>query len=55
MQRRSFGCELPHLSVPNGFSRRWMIEEFVHQQRPRWRQVLDGPGGLVQPLMARWC
>jgi len=48
VQRELFGRELPHLSVPDGFSRRWVIEEFAHHaERRRWRQVPDGPGGLV--------
>jgi hypothetical protein len=49
VQRELFGRELPRPAVPDGFSRRWVIEEFAHhEERRRWRQVRDGPGGLVQ-------
>ena len=49
VQRELFGRELPHLSVPDGFSRRWVLDDFArHEERGRWRQVPDGPGGLVQ-------
>jgi len=49
VQRELFGRELPHLVVPEGFSRRWVLEEFGrHEERGRWREIPQGPGGLVQ-------
>jgi hypothetical protein len=49
VQSELFGRELPRLAVPDGFARRWVLEEFAHhEERRRWRQVQDGPGGLVQ-------
>ena len=60
VQRELFGRALPRVAVPEGFSNRWVLDEFAgHEERGRWRQVPDGPGGLVQAgdgalvLMAR--
>lgn len=48
VQRGLFGRELPQITVPEDFSRRWVMGAFGdHPERARWRQVEDGPGGLV--------
>lgn len=48
VQKGLFGRELPQVDVPNGFSKRWVLEEFAeHPERTRWCEVPDGPGGLV--------
>jgi hypothetical protein len=46
VQRELFGRELPQIAVPAAFSRRWVLEEIAGHPE-RWRQVPDGPGGLV--------
>jgi hypothetical protein len=56
VQRELFGRELPHLSVPDGFSRRWVWKS-LHTMR----SVAAGarcPTDLAVsswPLTARWC
>ncbi|WP_316184734.1 MULTISPECIES: hypothetical protein [unclassified Bradyrhizobium] len=48
VERQLFDRALPHISVPDGFSRRWVMDEFGgHPERTRWREVAQGPGGLV--------
>ena len=48
VQRELFGRVMPDVAVPTGFSRRWVLDEFAgHPERARWRQVEEGPGGLV--------
>jgi len=48
VQRGLFGRALPQVGVPRDFSRRWVLDEFAgHPERARWREVEEGPGGLV--------
>ncbi|WP_316234674.1 hypothetical protein [Bradyrhizobium sp. SZCCHNR1020] len=48
VQRQLFDRVLPDVVVPSDFSRRWVVEEFdAHPERARWREVAQGPGGLV--------
>ncbi|SEB99643.1 hypothetical protein [Bradyrhizobium erythrophlei] len=48
VQRELFGRELPRVPVPNDFSKRWVLESFEgHPERDFWREVPEGPGGLV--------
>jgi hypothetical protein len=50
-QRELFGRELPCIAVPDGFSRRWVLDEFArHEERGHWREIPQGPGGLVQAV-----
>jgi hypothetical protein len=43
-----FGRELPRVPVPPDLSKRWVLESIDrHPQRAAWREVRDGPGGLV--------
>jgi hypothetical protein len=43
-----FGRELPRVAVPVESSTRWILEAIDrHPERAAWRQVPDGPGGLV--------
>jgi hypothetical protein len=48
VQRELFGRELPRVAVPADLSKRWIVEEIeAHPKRRAWREVPDGPGGLV--------
>jgi len=48
VQRELYSRVLPSVAVPDGFSRRWVLEEFGrHEERGRWHEVPEGPGGLV--------
>jgi hypothetical protein len=48
VQRELFGRELPRVPVPPDLSQRWVLESIDrHPQRAAWREVRDGPGGLV--------
>ena len=48
VQRELFGRLLPSVSVPSELSKRWVLEAFDgHQERANWREVTDGPGGLI--------
>ncbi|PDT77175.1 hypothetical protein [Bradyrhizobium sp. C9] len=48
VEKELFGRDLPHVSVPSGFSKRWVLESFEgHPERGLWREVPEGPGGLV--------
>ncbi|MHC2250799.1 hypothetical protein ACVILK_000491 [Bradyrhizobium embrapense] len=48
VQRELFGRELPRVAVPDGFSERWVLEAIAgHPERGAWREIADGPGGLV--------
>jgi hypothetical protein len=48
VQRELFGRELPRVPVPPDLSKRWVLESIDrHPQRAAWREVRDGPGGLV--------
>jgi hypothetical protein len=48
VQRELFGRELPHVAVPAHFSKRWIQQSIErHAERAAWREVPDGPGGLV--------
>jgi hypothetical protein len=47
MQRELFGRVLPGIAVPDGFSNRWVLEEFArHEERGRWRPGADGASAL---------
>jgi hypothetical protein len=40
--------ELPRVVVPADLSKRWILESIeAHPERRAWREVPDGPGGLV--------
>ncbi|WP_027578490.1 hypothetical protein [Bradyrhizobium sp. Ai1a-2] len=48
VQRELFARALPAIAVPADFSRRWVLDEFAaHPERALWREVAEGPGGLV--------
>jgi hypothetical protein len=48
VQRELFGHELPRVAVPADLSKRWVLESIErHPERAAWREVSDGPGGLV--------
>ena len=48
VERKLFGRELPHIAVPSDQSKRWILESIErHPERSAWREVPDGPGGLV--------
>jgi hypothetical protein len=48
VQRDLFGRDLPHVAVPADLSKRWVLESIDrHPERAAWREVPDGPGGLV--------
>jgi hypothetical protein len=48
VQRELFGRELPRVAVPAELSKRWVVEEIErHPERAAWREMPDGPGGLV--------
>lgn len=48
VQRELFGRTLPSVSVPADLSKRWVLEAFDgHQERGNWREVPNGPGGIV--------
>jgi hypothetical protein len=48
VERELFGRELPGVAVPAELSKRWILEAIDrHPERAAWRQVPDGPGGLV--------
>jgi len=48
VQRELLGRDLPDITVPGDFSKRWVLDEFAaHPERQRWIEVPDGPGGLV--------
>jgi hypothetical protein len=60
VQEGLFGRELPRVAVPADLSKRWVLESIErHPERSAWREVPDGPGGLVSAadgalvLMAR--
>ena len=45
VQRELFGRDLPHVAV---LSKRWTLQSIErHAERAAWREVPDGPGGLV--------
>jgi hypothetical protein len=49
VQRELFGRDLPRVAVPTDFSKRWVLESIErHTERAAWREVPDGPGGLVR-------
>jgi hypothetical protein len=46
--RGLFGRELPRVAVPADLSKRWILESIErHAECAAWREVPDGPGGLV--------
>ena len=48
VQRDLFGRDLPRVAVPADPSKRWVLESIErHPERAAWREVPDGPGGLV--------
>jgi len=48
VQRELFRRGLPRVAVPADLSKRWVLESIDrHPERAAWREVLDGPGGLV--------
>ena len=48
VERGLFGRELPRVAVPSDQSKRWVLEAIEqHPERAAWREVPDGPGGLV--------
>ena len=48
VQRELFGRTLPQITVPDEFSKRWVLSEFSsHPERARWQAAPEGPGGLV--------
>jgi hypothetical protein len=48
VQRELFGRALPRVAVPADPSKRWVLESIDrHPERAAWREVPDGPGGLV--------
>jgi hypothetical protein len=48
VQRELFGRALPRVAVPADHSKRWVLESIKrHAERAAWREVPDGPGGLV--------
>jgi hypothetical protein len=48
VQRELFGRELPRVVVPTDFSKRWVLELIErHPERAAWREVPDGPSGLL--------
>jgi hypothetical protein len=48
VQRELFRRGLPRVAVPTDLSKRWVLESIDrHPERAAWREVLDGPGGLV--------
>lgn len=43
-----FGRVLPSVSVPTDLSKRWVLEAFDgHAERTNWREVAEGPGGVI--------
>jgi len=43
-----FGRVLPHVSVPDDPSWRWMVSEVsTHAERDKWTEVPPGPHGLI--------
>jgi len=51
LQLELFGRALPSVAVPDDFSRRWVLDEFArHEERGRWREIPQGPGGLVHAV-----
>jgi hypothetical protein len=56
VQRELFGRELPRVAVRADLSKRWILESIErHPERLAWREVPDGPAGLVTAAAARWC
>jgi hypothetical protein len=48
LQRELFGRELPRVVLPADPSKRWVLKSIDrHPERAVWREVPDGPGGLV--------
>ena len=48
VQRELFGRELPRVAVPADPSKRWILQSIErHAERGAWREVPDGPGGLI--------
>lgn len=48
VQQELFGRALPGIVVPADLSKRWVLQAFdAHPERRAWREVADGPGGLV--------
>ena len=48
VERGLFGRELPRVAVPSDQSKRWILEAIErHPERGSWREVPEGPGGLV--------
>jgi hypothetical protein len=48
VQLELFGRELPRVAVPADLSKRSILESIeAHPERRAWREVHDGPGGLV--------
>jgi hypothetical protein len=48
VQSEVFSRELPCVAVPRDLSKRWILESIErHPERAAWREVPDGPGGLV--------
>jgi hypothetical protein len=48
VQRELFGRVLPRVAVPADLSKRWVLESIDrHSERDAWREIPDGPGGLV--------
>jgi len=43
-----FGRRLPAVSVPTDLSKRWVLEAFDgHPERAEWKEMPEGPGGLI--------
>ena len=48
VQRELFGRDLPRVAVPADPSKRWILQSIEqHAERAAWREVPDGPGGLI--------
>jgi len=48
VERELFGRSLPQVTVPDGLSKRWVIEAIdAHPERGGWVEIKEGVGGLI--------